>query len=471
MAEGEARTPSREPAHGAGFADVPAFVRGLAFADLPADVVAQAQRCLRDLIGVGAAGRTTRLAGITSAYAATQLCARGEDARILFDGRRASVAGAAFAGAAMLDAFDAHDGHPLTKGHAGVAILPALLALIDAGFAPGMEGRELLTSLVIGYEIATRAGIAQHASVADYHCSGSWNALGCAAVASRLVGFDMERTRHALGVAEYFGPRGQMLRVTDHPTMLKDGSAWGAHAGVTAAMLARDGFTGAPSIVIEGDQVRGWWSDLGVRWRIHEQYFKAYPVCRWAQPAVEAALALQREHGFTADAIARIDIETFREAVTLGASCARPRNTEEAQYSITFPVAAALVFGTLGASEVDGPALDDPRALRLLSLISLVEDTDFARRFPAERVARMRIVLRDGRTLVSAPATARGNPENPLAEDELSAKYRALADPVLGPDRARRVEALVAALPHDSKASARLVDDLLAATRNTPQSK
>ena len=111
---------------------------------------------------------------------------------ILFDGRRASPAGAAFAGASTIDAFDAHDGHALTKGHAGVAVLPALLAVADA-VGGGRCGREFLAALVLGYEVAIRAGIALHATRADYHTSGAWNALGCAAVAARLLGLDRER--------------------------------------------------------------------------------------------------------------------------------------------------------------------------------------------------------------------------------------------------------------------------------------
>jgi len=167
------------------FASVPAFVQRLAFADLPADVVAQARRCLLDLIGVAAAGTRTRASGIARSYAASQLCGRDETARILFDGRRAGIAGAAFAGATTIDAIDGHDGHTLTKGHAGVAILPALLALCDgADRHHAIGGHEFLNCLTLGYEIATRAGIAQHASVPEYHCSGSWNSIGCAAVAA-----------------------------------------------------------------------------------------------------------------------------------------------------------------------------------------------------------------------------------------------------------------------------------------------
>ena len=100
---------------------MPAFVRDLAFGDLPADVVAQGQRCLLDLIGVAAAGSRTPGAGDRRPLMPRRSSlGRDRDARILFDGRRAGLAGAAFAGAATIDALDAHDGHVLTKGHAGV---------------------------------------------------------------------------------------------------------------------------------------------------------------------------------------------------------------------------------------------------------------------------------------------------------------------------------------------------------------
>jgi 2-methylcitrate dehydratase PrpD len=426
------------------FRGVASFVRGLSFADLPPEVVEQAKRCLLDLIGIAAAGSRTTASALARAYAASQLQGSDEAARMMFDGRRAGIAGAAFAGASTIDAVDGHDGHVLTKGHAGVAILPALLALCD-GTGPGraVDGREFLTCLTLGYEIATRAGIAQHASVADYHCSGSWNSVGCAAVAGRVLSFDDARIREALGIAEYFGPRGQMLRTTGAPSMVKDGSGWGAHVGISAAWLAREGFTGAPAVTMEDESAQEYWTNLGTRWRIREQYFKAYPVCRWAQPAVEAALALQRAHGFAAESVTHVSIETFREAVALGAQCALPATTEDAQYSLPFPVAAALVFGRVGAEEIAWPRLADPRVRRLLGVMDVTEEKDFSRRFPQERWARVRIALDDGRELVSEPAEARGSPEAPLADAELRAKYFDLAAPVLSRSRAERIARLV----------------------------
>ncbi|MCC6198300.1 MAG: MmgE/PrpD family protein [Burkholderiales bacterium] len=435
--------------------DLATFVRELRYETLPADVVACARRCLLDLVGTAAAGSRLPAARLAAGHAVEHMGGRAREASLLFDGRRASPAGAAFAGAAAIDALDSHDGHVLTKGHAGVAVLPALLAYLDGLHC---ASREFLTCIVMGYELATRAGIALHASVADYHCSGAWNALACAALGARVLPLTDAQARHALGIAEYWGPRGQILRVCETPSMVKDGSSWGAYAGVTAALMAASGFTGAPAITVEREAVH--WNDLGTRFRIREQYFKAYPVCRWAQPAIEAALALSREHGFGADDIATVAIESFREAIDLGSRCRYPAATDEAQYSLTFPVACALVAGRVGADEVNTTGVLDPRVRRLIDATTLVEAGEFSRRFPAERWARVRVVLRDGRGFESAPAQARGGPENPFSDDEIAQKYHALAGPVLGTARAARIEALVAALTTDDAACDALRDEL-----------
>jgi 2-methylcitrate dehydratase PrpD len=432
-----------------------AFIHDLGFDDLPPAVVRQAKRCLLDLIGVAASGRRTHLSRIVHGFAVRQMGAGDDGARLLFDGRRVGVSGAAYAGAATIDAFDAHDGHRLTKGHAGVALFPALLAMADANGST--DGRTFLAALVMGYEIAIRAGIALHATVSDYHTSGAWNALGCAAIAARYLDLSPDQTRQALGVAEYHGPRSQMMRCIDHPTMVKDGSGWGALAGVSAAYLAQDGFTGAPAVLL--DDPAGGWNDLGVVWRINEQYFKPWPVCRWAQPAVEAVLALSARHQVAAEAIEAVEIDTFQAGVRLGTKL--PASTEEAQYSLGLPVAAALVRGGIGSDEISGDGLHDPAVAALLGRIVLREDADFSALFPGERYARAVLVLKDGRRLESGTVVAHGDPEQPLTDLEFTAKFRNLTRDV-APARVEVIEQAVATLDTDPTALARLVEAVTA---------
>src|SRR4029078_12436831 len=113
-------------------------------------------------------------------------------------------------------------------------------------------------------------------------------AVSAPGLRARRMGLDRARTREALGIAEYHGPRSQMMRCIDHPTMVKDGSGWGAMAGASAGMLAEAGFTAAPALTIESVDARPWWSTLGIGWEVLEQGFKAHGSWWGAQQGVEA---------------------------------------------------------------------------------------------------------------------------------------------------------------------------------------
>lgn len=401
------------------------FIHSLTWRDLPDPVRHQARRCLIDTLGVAAGGAGLPVSRILRDFAARHLRAAEGGARMLLDGRRVSVPAACMAGAGTIDGLDAHDGHVLCKGHVGVTVVPACLAFDEAYGADGMAG--LLTWVALGYEIGTRAGIALHASAAAYHTSGAWNALAAAAIGARALRLDAAATREALGIAEYYGPRSMMMRVVAHPSMVKDGSTMGAFAGASAALLAADGFTGAPVETIEqfaaapGPDL---WRDLGRRWRIMEQYVKPMPVCRWAQPAAQAVLSLRAAHpGLDPAALRAVEVRSFREAVSLG--CRAPADTDAAQYSLPFAVAATLVHGRLTAAEIDGDALRDPAVLALSRAMRLVESPAFNARFPAERWAEVAVTLADGTVLESGPATTQGDPERPLDDAALLAKFRA----------------------------------------------
>jgi 2-methylcitrate dehydratase PrpD len=430
------------------------FIHELTFDALPERVIEQAKLCVLDLLGVALAGRETELSRIAGDHAAEFFAPGTLRSRMLFDGRVASPVGAGLAGAMTIDSCDGHDGHAQTKGHVGVTVLPALLALADA--FPGMSGREFLACVVLGYELGTRAGIALHASACDYHTSGAWNALAAAALAARVLPLDMRQTREALGIAEYHGPRSQMMRCIDHPTMVKDGSGWGCMAGLSAAFLAQRGFTGAPALTIEQDATRNIWSDLGERWRIMEQYFKPQPVCRWAHPAIDAALALRSKHGFTSEQIRAVNVRTFHHATRL--AHAAPATTEEAQYSLLFPAAVALRHGVVRFDALHGDALLDKEVLRLSHLIRTEDCAEYTSRFPNERIAEMSVELFDGRRFDSGPTQALGDPGKPLDAHALRAKFHAFADASCGANGARDIERTVDALDAKDSTVAPLLD-------------
>jgi 2-methylcitrate dehydratase PrpD len=418
---------------------VSAFIHETTWQQLSEPVRRQARRCLLDTIGAGVAGRCTELSGIIHDFATRHHGGRG--AHLWLDGRELSPPGAALANGMTIDALDIHDGYSRAKGHAGAAVVPATIATLALGPDDLLPGSELLATLVVGYEVALRAGEALHSTACDYHTSGAWNALGCAAVTARRLGLDSEHTQHALGIAEYHGPRSPMMRCIDHPTMVKDGSGWGAMTGVSAGLMAGAGFTGAPAATVTEPATAALWEDLGSRWCILELYFKPHAVCRWGQPAISAAQILVRAHQIVPEAIKELRVFTFAEATRL--SCQRPETTEEAQYSLPFPLAAALVHGRLGPAELSGAALRDERVLRLAERVTLVETAAFNAHFPERRYARVEIETGDGVAVTSGDVEPPWDDQDPPDDAELLEKFRWLAGMTLTPQRASHLEQLL----------------------------
>ncbi|MEY8841361.1 MmgE/PrpD family protein [Cribrihabitans sp. XS_ASV171] len=375
-------------------------------------------------------------------------------ARMLFDGREASLAGAAFAAATQTDNLDGHDGYNPTKGHIGVVALPTLAVL--AQHLPDLSGAEALAALITGYEVAGRAGIALHATVSDYHTSGAWNALGVAAMAARLRGQSDAVLRQSLGIAEYHGPRSQMMREIATPTMLHDGSGQGALVGLSAAILAENGFTGAPAITLEEDRAAPFWDDLGQFWQIEHQYVKPYPICRWAHAAIDATRELMLAHDLSPDRIASVRIATFREAACLFPGM--PDTTSQAQYSLPFAVAAQIVHGRIGVEQITGSGLSDEAIARMIGRIAVREDKRHSERFPTGRWADVTLVTTEGASFASGDTHARGGPESPMSEAEIIEKYMLFAAPTLGERRAAAIRDAILALADPSSRWAEVGD-------------
>ena len=422
------------------------FIHDLRYEDIPSEVLWVMRRSLLDTLGVAALGSSTRLGGIVRGFASSHMAAAksGPAARLLFSGETLSPMGAAMAGAFAIDSIDAHDGYSKVKGHAGSGVLPAVLAVADDLRRQGtpVSGRDLLVALTIAYEVSYRSGLCMHATVPDYHTSGAWTAVGAAAAAARLLGLDTEQIRHALGIAEYHGPRSQMMRCIDHPTMLRDGVGWGSPAGVSAAYMAQLGFTGAPAITTEGADASPYWNDLGTRWEVSNTHYKAYPVCRWAHPAIDAVQDLMREHKIGSQDIERARIKTFHYATRLAGHA--PKSVDELTYALAYPFAIMAVHGEIGPQQLREDILHDAEVRRISMATELVDDPHYTAISIDKRWADVTLYLRDGREIQSEPRTPRGDPDNPLSDAEISHKFHLLADGVIGAPRARKIEQQVA---------------------------
>jgi len=179
-------------------------------------------------------------------------------------------------------------------------------------------------------------------------------------------------------------------------------------------------------------------------------------VCRWAHAAIDGALELKHRHDLRIDDIETIDVASFWEITRL-ANC-EPSNTIAAQFSIQFALAVALRYDRVTPAEVTDAQIRDPAILALARKVRVAVDDELDRAFPAKTIARVtiRAAGRDYSTTVEYPL---GNPENPLGDDELDAKFELLATDVIGSERARRLRATIRGLPeaNDVLALARLL--------------
>jgi 2-methylcitrate dehydratase PrpD len=380
------------------------FIRDMTWDSLPSAARRQAKMCLLDDLGAAVSGTLTHISHITADYAAARMA--GDEATILLHRKCASAPGAAFANGYAGNGLDIDDGGKYTRGHPGAQLLPAALAVAEK---VGAGGRALLEALVVGYEIAHRTARAWHDHHEVYQACGSWGSVACAAAAARLMRLDHEQIKHALGIAEYHAPNLPMMRDIDHPSMVKHGIGWAAMNGVMSAELAEHGFTGIPSI-LGFEKYRPWVSTLGSEYIMIEGVSrKRWCSCAWGHPSFVAALKLREAHVFSVDDITGIQVYTFHEAWRL--SQRYPESTEEAQFSVKWPLAALLVDGEVGPDQVLESRLGDVRLRALSDKIDIIEDPEIDRMYRLVddtvdeqyglMTSRVVINLADGRTLDS----------------------------------------------------------------------
>ncbi len=419
------------------------FVRRLDPAGLSERVLHQASRCVLDIAGVAIAGTRAPMTQISARFACEQFGAG--KATVIGSRRPLSVTGAAWINGNAASALDLDDGHRLAMGHPGAVVIPAALAIAEV---TGASGRELLAALVAGYEVAVRASVARVPWYKDrMYSSGIWGVFGAAAAAGKLLGFDEATLQSALGTAASHGPFPPGGLQANY-SMVKEVIGWATMTGCAAALLAQQGFIGPEDVM----DYSGRWDPTRLvdglgdpgRYAILDTYFKPYAVCRWAHSSVDAVLELAERHGVGPEEIERILVETFYEVTRLVNYT--PRNAIAAQFSIPFALAVALLYGRIAPEDVSEENLQKPEIVDLARKVEVVVDPEINSQFPAKTIARVAMQTKRGRfqTTVEYP---RGNPENPLSDEELAAKFRSLTAGIVGERVSEKLQAAILDLP------------------------
>jgi 2-methylcitrate dehydratase PrpD len=295
---------------------------------------------------------------------------------------------------------------------------------------------------VAGYEVSCRIALAVQPSHYRYwHTTGTVGTFGAAVATALLLGCDAPRIAHAIATAATFaGGLQQALRGEGMSKPLHPGHA--ADAGALAAMAAAEGVTGSLDI-LHGEvgfaaatsANAGRWhhalEGLGGWLAIHSMTFKNHGCCGHIFPSLDAVRLLQSQNLFTADDVLEIRVGGYSETKRM---CDRPNpaTEQDARFSTQYCIAAMLILGAVRLAAFDRASLSRPDIRAILPKVTVHVEPDLVDAYPGRRAANVTITLKDGRRLFHHQPTRKGDPELPLSDDELIAKFQELAVPFIG---------------------------------------
>ncbi|MGV9796501.1 MmgE/PrpD family protein [Mycobacterium sp. NPDC003449] len=321
---------------------------------------------------------------------------------------------------------------------------PTVAAALAAAQQLDLGGERFLRAVAIGYEIGDRIAAAiQPAHYRFWHTTGTVGAIGAAAAVADLLELDTDSFAHALATATTMAAGLQQAFRSDSMSKpLHAGHA--ADSGLVAAQLAGGGYTGALDILEGSAGFGAGMSDqpdwpksvelLGKPWGITAATVKNHACCGHTFAAVDAALEL-RDQGLDPNLVEAIEIRTYTTATRVAGN-PDPSTEFEAKFSLAYCVAAAIWLGSVRLAAFSRENLGHPGIRALLPRVTVIADPEFDVDFPGRRRARVTVRMADGTDRHRQRDTRKGDPDDPLTDDEMRGKFLELAEPVIGERRA-----------------------------------
>jgi 2-methylcitrate dehydratase PrpD len=405
--------------------------------DLPAPVRREACRTLLNWAGCAVGG--SRHETVDIAVRALRPFSGAPQASLLGRRERMDILHAALMNGISSHVLDFDDTHLKTVIHPAGPVASAILALAETR---PVSGRDFLHALVLGAEVECRIGNAVYPAHYDrgWHITGTTGVFGAAAASGRLLGLSEQQMRWAFGLAatqpvglrEMFGT----MTKSFHP-----GRA--AQNGLTAAVLAKEGFTSS-EVALEGRT--GWahvlsttcdyaqiTQGLGEHYEISLNTYKPFACGIVLHPIIDACLQLRAAHHLTPEAIDRIDLSVHPLVLELTGKRS-PQTGLEGKFSVYFAAAVAMAAGDAGVKQFTDEWVRQPAVVALRDRVTATVDPSIG-----EAQARAVITLKDGRRFEKFVERAVGSVEQPMSDADLDAKVRNLCDGVLPAARTNRL--------------------------------
>ncbi|MDD5335827.1 MAG: MmgE/PrpD family protein [Rhodoferax sp.] len=422
-------------------AQLAAFASNLRFDAVPAPVLRKAEELLVDWFGSVLAGHGARPVDSITRFA----LAMGPQAvpgcdtppagasEVILQRARSSPYLAAMANAAASHVAEQDDVHNGSVFHPATVVFPAALAVAQA---IGASGAQLLTASVAGYEVGIRVGeFLGRSHYKVFHTTGTAGTLAAAAAVGHLLALNAAQMQHAFGSAgTQAAGLWEFLRSGADSKQLH--TAHAAAAGLMAAYLAQDGFTGAAQI-LEGPQgmAAGMSSDadpakltegLGTRWATLETSFKYHACCRHTHPAADALLQVMQTHRLQEEDLARVVAHVHQGAIDVLGPVQRPTTVHQSKFSMGTVLALVARFGQAGLAEF-AQHFQDPVTVALRDRVQMQLDAEVDAAYPQRWIGKVTVYTTDGRVLQGRVDEPKGDPGNTLSRAEIEAKALRLA--------------------------------------------
>jgi len=426
-----------------------AFIHATGFESFSEEDVRYAKLCLLDFIGVAIVGGRQKVTSVISKVVA---CASENGAATVWaSNQQLNTASAAMMNAVQGHAIDMDDGHRFANGHPGVVTIPAAVALAET---QNLSGRELIEAIVIGYDMFIRLGTAINPDLLfhGFHTTATIGTFCSAAVASKLLGLSVSQTENALSLAGL--QSAGLLEALSSGEMGKSFQVGRAvQSGILAALLARNGADG-PECIFEGNKgffkafaqktcdVESIRENIGKEFKISTVYFKRYAACRHIHPALDAILDIMARDSFSINEIKSIEIDTYTIANELTGHLAIEGSELAAKFSMPVAIGLMLVFGRADAPAFNCRNISDSRVQSIANKVVISVNPDRDAKYPGQRQTCVTIHT-ENKTYQREVAYPKGEPENPLSDEELIDKYEKNALQVYSESQVAKIRAAV----------------------------
>lgn len=413
-------------------AELAAFAAELNFADIPDEVVARAEDLFVDWFGSALAGKGARPVELVAGFARAMGPAQGP-CEVLIDRSSTTPFFAALVNGAASHFAEQDDVHNGSVFHPAAVVFPAALAVAQT---IGASGRDFITAATAGYEVGIRVGeFLGRSHYKIFHTTGTAGTIAAAAAVGRLLGLSPAAMLDAFGSAgTQAAGLWEFLRDAADSKPLHTAKA--AANGLTAAYLAKEGFTGAKQI-LEGLQGmgKGMSTDadplrltdrLGSRWALAETSFKFHASCRHTHPAADALLRAMQENGLRISDIAAVTTLVHQGAIDVLGPVTNPSTVHQAKFSMGTTLGLIASYGKAGMVEFeDGFA--KPEVVDFRNRVEMILDDEVNTAYPARWIGKLRLQTTDGRTIESRVDEPKGDPGNTLSRAEIETKVKGLA--------------------------------------------